>query len=145
MFHNYDIKFVNGPIRLNEISLSQNICYGASVFFLGFVRVSSLSENDVHSIQYIVFEELALCIIRKIFFNIFCIYGRFIFLHVVQSKGLVNVGEPSIFIKVCAPHKESAFEICSFILKSIKLGVPIWKKEFTVGSVCWLLSSNKVF
>ena len=146
MFYNYDIKFVNGSVKniIDIFFFSKNICCGASVFFLGYVRVSSVNKYNVRAIYYIIFEELAVNTIRRIFFNVFQIYGKFIFIQVIHSSGLVKVGDPSIFIKVCTSHKENAFEICNFVLKSVKKDAPIWKKEYTKDSIQWLLSLNKI-
>ncbi len=147
MFYNYDIRFVNGAIKPYDcFGVSRNICFGASIFFLGYVRVSTVNSLNVVAIDYVVFESLALNIIRRIFFSVFKIYGKFIFLQIIQSKGVVKVGDPSIFINVCSEHKENAFKICNFILKSVKKNVPIWKKEMFFDDLSqWLLTLNKIF
>ena len=48
---------------------------------------------------------------------------------VVHRLGHLNVGESSIAIVACAPHRAEAFEACRMMIDRIKLTVPIWKKE----------------
>ena len=42
--------------------------------------------------------------------------------------GFVPVGEPSLFLRVCAPHRGAAFEASKWIVDELKKKVPIWKK-----------------
>ena len=108
------------------------------------MRISSINFCSVTTIHYVIFEKLALNIIRKILFTAFRFYGKFLFIQVIHSKGFVKVGESSIFIKVHTSHREDAFKICNFVLESIKKNVPIWKKEYESNLIQWLVSSNKM-
>lgn len=140
MFYNYEIKFVDGYIKVTDLfSSKKNSCCGASVYFLGNVRISSMFTQHIESIEYIIIEQLAVNIIRKVFFLIFKKYGKFIFLQIIMSKGIINLGEISIFIKVCTPHRKDAFRLCYFILEVIKKNIPVWKREKTFSTEQWLL------
>ena len=48
---------------------------------------------------------------------------------VVHRLGLLQVGESSIAIVACAPHRAEAFDACRMMIDRIKVTVPIWKKE----------------
>jgi molybdopterin synthase catalytic subunit len=42
--------------------------------------------------------------------------------------GFVRAGEPSLFLRVCAPHRAAAFDASQWIVDELKKKVPIWKK-----------------
>ena len=42
--------------------------------------------------------------------------------------GLVRTGEPSLFLRVSAPHRAAAFEASKWIVDELKKKVPIWKR-----------------
>jgi molybdopterin synthase catalytic subunit len=41
--------------------------------------------------------------------------------------GFVPVGEPSLLVRVTAPHRDAAFAGCRHIIEQLKARVPIWK------------------
>lgn len=43
--------------------------------------------------------------------------------------GRLSVGEVSIAIACCSPHRAESFEACRAVIDAIKKTVPIWKKE----------------
>ena len=50
--------------------------------------------------------------------------------------GFVRAGEPSLFLQVCAQHREAAFEASKWIVDELKKKVPIWKRpRFEVESL----------
>ncbi|MFN2540674.1 MAG: molybdenum cofactor biosynthesis protein MoaE [Chthoniobacterales bacterium] len=42
--------------------------------------------------------------------------------------GFVCAGEPSLFLRVSAPHRAAAFEASKWIVDELKKRVPIWKR-----------------
>jgi molybdopterin synthase catalytic subunit len=42
--------------------------------------------------------------------------------------GFVPAGEPSLFLRVSAPHRAAAFDAGKWIVDELKKKVPIWKK-----------------
>lgn len=48
----------------------------------------------------------------------------------VHRTGRLNVGEMAVWVGVTAVHREDAFKACSFIIDTVKVQLPIWKKEF---------------
>jgi len=57
---------------------------------------------------------------------------------IVHRLGKVPVGEASVVIAVSSAHRNEAFEVCRFLIDSLKKEVPIWKREhFTDGTVEW--------
>ena len=51
--------------------------------------------------------------------------------------GFVAAGEPSLFLRVSAPHRGAAFEASKWIVDELKKKVPIWKKPLfrTAGHI----------
>jgi len=42
--------------------------------------------------------------------------------------GFIAVGEPSLFLRVAAPHRSEAFRASQWIVNELKKRVPIWKR-----------------
>ena len=47
----------------------------------------------------------------------------------IHRVGTLDIGEISILIAVATPHRENAFEACSYAIDRVKQIVPVWKKE----------------
>ncbi len=52
--------------------------------------------------------------------------------------GRVELGEPSVVIAVSAPHRADALAACKEAIDSLKLDVPLWKKEVYEGGEEWI-------
>jgi molybdopterin synthase catalytic subunit len=98
---------------------------GAVVDFFGVVRVTE-NERPIDGIEYQAFVEMAeveLKRIAEIARNDFML-GLVLIHHRI---GFVPVGEPSLFVRVTAPHRGPAFAACQQIIEQLKARVPIWK------------------
>ena len=99
---------------------------GAVIMFLGVVR----DEEDsvaISTIEYETFEAMA----RRQFENIFDqIEQRWPIqsIRLIHRIGPVQVGTPSLWVEVMAPHRAEAFAACQFAIDEMKRVVPIWKK-----------------
>jgi molybdopterin converting factor subunit 1 len=93
-------------------------------------RTVSALEYEVHPIMTVgILEEIAAEIRER--------YGveR---LAIVHRVGEVPLGEPSVAIVACAPHRGAAFEAARYAIDETKARAPIWKAErFTDGKV-WI-------
>ncbi len=48
------------------------------------------------------------------------------------------MGEPSVVIAVSSPHRKEALEAAQYAIDTLKLVVPIWKKEmYEGGGAAW--------
>jgi molybdopterin synthase catalytic subunit len=55
---------------------------------------------------------------------------------VTHRKGRLEIGDVAVVVAVSTPHRADSFAACQFIIDTIKLVVPIWKKEeYEDGSV----------
>jgi molybdopterin synthase catalytic subunit/molybdopterin converting factor small subunit len=125
------------PIQLSEaeLAVASNEA-GATVSFTGTVRNHN-HEHSVEALEYEAYPEMAETFLRKIGDQISEQWpdAKTAILHRV---GRVEVGETSVVIAVSHPHRAEAFEACRFAIESLKIDVPIWKKEFRSDGSVWL-------
>jgi molybdopterin converting factor subunit 1 len=123
---------------------------GAVVGFLGVTRSSpgtpapgqeaeaaSHAGRSVQALEYEAHPEMTLGILRSIAAEIRERFGvdR---LAIVHRLGEVPLGEPSVAIVACAPHRDAAFDAARYAIDETKARAPIWKAErFTDGKV-WI-------
>jgi molybdopterin synthase catalytic subunit len=55
-----------------------------------------------------------------------------------HRTGRLEIGEPSVLIAVSAAHRGVAFEACRYVIDTLKVVVPIWKKEVWEGGEVWI-------
>ncbi len=56
---------------------------------------------------------------------------------IVHRLGDVPVGDTSVCVAVSAPHRAAAYEASRFVIDTLKLRVPIWKKEVYADGASW--------
>lgn len=62
----------------------------------------------------------------------------------VHRLGRLEVGEVSVAVAVSCPHRGEAFDACRFAIDTLKVLVPIWKKENAPdGTGEWVHHSEK--
>jgi len=108
---------------------------GAIVTFDGFVRNESHGRATKY-LEYEAYEPMALAKMREIGAQL---HERFAIHRVamVHRLGRLDIGETSVFIAISAPHRAAAFEACRFAIDTLKLTVPIWKKEYFQDGAIW--------
>lgn len=123
---------------------------GAIVAFFGVTRETpgtpapgqeaAALENDgrvVEELEYEAHEPMALSVLEAIADEISARFGveR---LAIVHRTGTVPLGEPSVAIVVCSPHRDAAFQAARYAIDETKARAPIWKAEqFRDGHV-WI-------
>jgi molybdopterin synthase catalytic subunit len=98
---------------------------GALVDFFGVVRGTE-NGQPIDGIEYQAFAEMAEIELKRIAENA----QRDFMLGLVlihHRVGFVPTGEPSLFVRVTAPHRDTAFAGCQQIIEQLKARVPIWK------------------
>jgi molybdopterin synthase catalytic subunit len=91
----------------------------------------------VQALEYEAFETLALRVLGEVADAAAARFGveR---LAIVHATGEVPLGEVSVVIVACAPHRDAAFDAARFAMDETKARAPIWKAErFTDGHV-WI-------
>ncbi|MBI2780885.1 MAG: molybdenum cofactor biosynthesis protein MoaE [Chloroflexi bacterium] len=123
---------------------------GAVVGFLGVTRRSPGTPapgqeaeaarhagRSVESLEYEALPEMALRVMAEIADEIEARFGV-TRLAIVHRTGDVPLGEASVAIVACAPHREAAFDAARYAIDETKGRAPIWKAErFTDGKV-WI-------
>jgi molybdopterin synthase catalytic subunit/molybdopterin converting factor small subunit len=115
---------------------------GACVVFTGLTRQSSRGRR-VLRLEYEAFEAMAGPEMGRIFERCRAEHGgadpeRRLRMLVQHRVGTVEVGQPSVVIAVAAPHRESAFLACRFLIDELKRSLPVWKKEHYADGSAWV-------
>ncbi|MGE8481558.1 MAG: molybdopterin synthase catalytic subunit MoaE [Pseudomonas sp.] len=58
--------------------------------------------------------------------------------NIVHRVGLLNVGEPIVFVGVASQHRQAAFDACAFLMDYLKTRAPFWKREHTPSGERWV-------
>ena len=123
------------PIEIESLlAVVQGPERGGTCVFLGTVR----SEDDVTAIDYSAYEEMAVAEIERILAEAQAKWpeARVTLQH---RLGSVPVGEASIAIAAAAPHRDTAFAACRYVIEAVKKRLPIWKKEMHAdGTATWV-------
>lgn len=109
---------------------------GAYVLFEGVVR-NHHDGKAVESIFYDAYRPMAEKEMERIVRDIASQYPD-VALAVVHRLGHLVVGDSSIAIVACSPHRRESFEACRMMIDRIKETVPIWKKERGPGGEEWV-------
>ena len=120
------IQIIDEPIdrsRYDQSPSEKNI--GAVVEFLGIVRDDE-DGKIIQGIEYEAFREMAEHQLRLITERVVIQYGISDFL-CVHRIGFIEAGQPSLFIRASASHREEAFESVKEFITELKKSVPIWK------------------
>lgn len=140
-----------GPNVLTELSgRLATLDDGAVVGFLGVTRRSPGTPapgqeveaarhagRSVESLEYEALSEMALRVMAEIADEIEARFGV-TRLAIVHRVGEVPLGEASVAIVACAPHRDAAFAAARYAIDETKARAPIWKAErFSDGKV-WI-------
>ncbi|MEW6235411.1 MAG: molybdenum cofactor biosynthesis protein MoaE [Candidatus Omnitrophota bacterium] len=101
---------------------------GAIVTFTGAVRETSYEGTPVISVEWDVYEPMALKVleaIRREAIEKFALTDAAI----THRKGRQAPGENLVLIAAAAAHRRDAFRGCEYIMDEIKKRAPLWKKE----------------
>lgn len=110
---------------------------GAVVTFLGVVR-GATDGRAVAGLDYEAYEEMAVKEMKRIAEEAIDKWS-ISKITIIHRTGSLEVGDVSVAIGVSAPHRGEAFDACEFLIDTLKVSVPIWKKElFEDGSSSWV-------
>lgn len=114
---------------------------GAVVTFEG--RVRSLNrDRSVVRLHYEAYEAMATEVLERIAEEARAKTGGGE-VAVQHRSGSLAVGEVSVAIVACAPHRSAAFDATRYVIEQIKTRLPIWKREeYEDGSSRWLDGSS---
>ena len=123
---------------------------GAIVGFLGVTRRSPGTPapgqeaeaarhagRDVESLEYEALPEMALRVMAEIAEEVEARFGV-TRLAIVHRAGEVPLGEASVAIVACAPHRGAAFDAARYAIDETKARAPIWKAEHFSDGKVWI-------
>jgi molybdopterin synthase catalytic subunit/molybdopterin converting factor small subunit len=109
---------------------------GATVTLTGTVRGSS-RDRDVVDLEYEAYPGMAEQEIARIARAALADHGC-LRAAVWHRTGVVAVGEASVGIAIASAHRAPAFAACQQVIDTLKLTVPIWKKERYGDGEVWI-------
>jgi molybdopterin synthase catalytic subunit/molybdopterin converting factor small subunit len=91
----------------------------------------------VEALEYEALESLALRVLGEIADAVADRFGveR---LAIIHALGEVPLGEVSVVVVACAPHRDSAFDAARFAMDQTKARAPIWKAERFADGHVWI-------
>jgi molybdopterin converting factor subunit 1 len=109
---------------------------GAIATFLGTVR-NQARGRDVLWLDYEAFDEMAVLELERVARDVIAEHGC---LHaaIAHRTGRLEVGEASVAVAVSAAHRAAALAACQQAIDTLKLTVPIWKKERYADGEEWV-------
>lgn len=109
---------------------------GGIVVFEGVVRNNSNGRRTIY-LDYECYEAMAIRVMAEIGRDIAGRYevGRMAMVH---RLGRMEIGEASVVIVVCAPHRKPAFDAALEAINRLKKLVPVWKKEYFEDGAVWV-------
>ncbi len=109
---------------------------GAVATFLGTTRVRSRGRTVLY-LEYEAYEGMAEKVMEEIAETL---RGRYELCRIAITHriGRVGIGETSVAIAVSAPHREHALAACKEAIDTLKVDVPLWKKEVYEGGEEWV-------
>jgi len=109
---------------------------GAVATFLGTTRLRSRGRSVVH-LEYEAYEGMAEQVMEEIAAGLLARY-ELCRVAMTHRVGPVGIGETSVAIAVSAPHRADALAACRDAIDTLKLEVPLWKKEVYEGGEEWI-------
>jgi molybdopterin synthase catalytic subunit len=112
---------------------------GAVVTFLGTVRDNARG-HKVLRLEYHAYEPMALKKLQEVAAEARDRF-RITDIAIVHRLGALEITDCSVAIAVSSPHRAAAFDACRYAIDTIKLVVPIWKKEYYEDGAAWIEGS----
>jgi molybdopterin synthase catalytic subunit len=133
-----------GAFMLSEEPLSQEAVVsevasadaGAIATFIGTTRVHSRGRTVLY-LEYEAYAGMAEAVMAEIAEEL---RNRHDVLEIAihHRTGRVEIGEASVVIAVSAPHRQAALGACKDAIDTLKVRVPLWKKEVYAGGEEWI-------
>jgi molybdopterin synthase catalytic subunit len=108
---------------------------GALVIFEGVVR-NNTKGRPTRYLEYECYEAMALPHMSRIGREI-AATNNISRIGIIHRLGRLEIGEASVVIVACSPHRKQAFAAAHEAIDRLKREVPIWKKEFFADGAIW--------
>jgi molybdopterin synthase catalytic subunit len=137
MSNSVNIELKNRPLSIFDAeAFVESPDTGGSVVFIGTVR-NKTQAKPVMRLEFEAYEPMAISEMRKIAEQALAQFAvTKIAIH--HRVGVLEIGEIAVVISVSAPHRGAAFDACEYCIDTLKLTVPIWKKEVFEDGEVWV-------
>jgi len=109
--------------------------HGALLTFAGVARDDG--SPPLRALFYEAWDEVALRELRQVAADTVARWPA-VKVAIAHRTGEVAVGEASVVVTVGAPHRDEAYAASRFAIDTLKLKVPIWKKEIYADGAAWV-------
>jgi molybdopterin synthase catalytic subunit len=109
---------------------------GAIDLFIGTIR-NKTSGKKVMRLEYEAYDKMAIKQMEDIV-NEASERWHLLKYAIAHRKGVLQIGEAAVVIAVATSHRQASFEVCKYIIDTIKERVPIWKKEIYEDGEVWV-------
>jgi len=109
---------------------------GGICVFIGTVR-NVTSGKPVLGLEFEAYKPMAVSEMHKIADSA-CKKWPVIRMAIHHRIGALGIGEIPVIIAVAAAHRQAAFEACQYCIDTLKMTVPIWKKEIFEDGEVWV-------
>uniref|UniRef100_A0A915Q4J3 Molybdopterin synthase catalytic subunit n=1 Tax=Setaria digitata TaxID=48799 RepID=A0A915Q4J3_9BILA len=110
---------------------------GGISIFLGTTR-GNFGDKQVVRLEFEAYDEMVYKEMEKLCDEVRKSYPSVDRIALFHRVGKVFVGEISVIMAVCAPHRQDVFRAMEKGIDYLKNRVPIWKKEvYSDGTYCW--------
>jgi molybdopterin synthase catalytic subunit len=132
-----------GPVDLNDLTARiVTPATGAVALFSGFVRGETQKNAQVIEtarLEYEAYEPMALAKMQQVVSEIREQWPLVQGIAIVQSIGVLEVGQPTVLIACAAGHRDQGcFEAARYGIDRLKEIVPVWKKEVRTDGQSWV-------
>ena len=132
------INFTSDPIDYSQVTDSvRSHAAGAVVLFLGTVREFT-GDVQTSSLEYDAYPDMALQDLRRLETAVrekWPVIG----VSMVHRTGALQLGEIAVAVAVSSGHRHEAFEAGQWLIDTLKVCVPVWKKEiYASGRTEWV-------
>ena len=110
--------------------------HGAVVSFSGVVRCENLNRRVTH-LEYEAYAEMAEREMEKIADEASRRWpGTRV--AIAHRVGRLEIGDAAVVVVAASAHRGEAFEACRFAIDTLKVDVPIWKREVGTDGAYWV-------
>ena len=137
------INFTTEPIDFNHVTESvRSHAAGAVVLFLGTVREFT-GDVQTSSLEYDAYPDMALQELRQLDTDVRAKWPV-INVAMVHRTGDLQLGDIAVAVAVSSGHRREAFEAGQWLIDTLKVRVPLWKKEvYANGRTEWVHPSRQ--
>jgi molybdopterin synthase catalytic subunit len=131
-------RVVTHPLSADAVAASvDHPGAGGVVIFSGVVR-NETGGRPVKFLEYEAHAPMAEAKMREIGDAVRARWPGVKRVAMLHRIGRLEIGEASVLIAVSAAHRSEAFDACEFAIDTLKLTVPVWKKEHFEDGEVWV-------